>query len=310
MSTVYSQIETFRKALPNICACTEELGVTLYRMRSIAEKMRYIGPNQLNSITYLVFDLDKPDAALTWEDANCPPPNLVTINPDNGHAHYLHALASPVHFNPDSSRKAQRYLSAVESALGSKLGADPGYSGNLTKNPLNPHWPTICFSDVAYDLDTLAAHLDLDDRMDLRRKVPPVGLGRNCSLFDQLRHLAYRERRRPDGWLSYEFFQETLAWKGLGLNQDFAVPLPSREVQGIAKSIAKWTWVHMSPAGFKLWGDNRRARSALVRGEKSEARAERIRELARMFPEMTQQEIAHEVGLNQATVSRALRGTT
>lgn len=309
---VYQQFVEFRKALPHVCACTEELGVTLYRMRSIAEKMRYIGPNHLNSINYLVFDLDKPDSALAWEDENCPPPNIVTINPDNGHAHYLHALSTPVHFNAKSSRKAQRYLRAIQEALGEKLGADPGYSGNLTKNPLNPHWPSFCFQDVAYDLDTLACHLDLDHAsMDLRRKVAPVGLGRNCTLFDGLRFFAYRERRRPEGWLAYDFFRSVIEWRGLGLNMEFPTPLPTREVQGIAKSIAKWTWVNMSPEGFRAWGDARRNRSIMVRTNKSEIRAERIRELAREFPKATQRELAEMVGLSLGTINAALKaGTT
>jgi hypothetical protein len=303
----YNQLALFRNSLPNICACTETLGVTLYRMKSIAEKMNYIGPNHINSINYLVNDIDKPDAALAWEDENCPPPNIMTINPENGHAHYLHALSTPVHFNPDSSRAAQRYLGAVDLALRCKLGGDPGYSGNLTKNPLHPHWPTFCFSDVAYDLDTLAAHLDLENTLDLRRKLPAEGLGRNCNLFESLRQFAYRERRKPEGFLSFEFFQGVIEWRGFGLNLEFPVPLPSREVQGIAKSIAKWTWANMSPAGFKLWGDNRRAKSLRVRHNQSEVRAERIRDLARTFPEATIRDIAKMVDLGKSTVARALK---
>jgi hypothetical protein len=303
----YTQLELFRNHLPNVCACTDALGVTMYRMRTIAEKMRYIGPNQPNSISYIVHDLDKPLSVLAWEDYNCPPPNLVTVNPDNGHAHYLHALASPVHFNPASSKKAQRYLGAVDVALGRKLGADPGYQGNLTKNPLHPHWPTICFSDVAYDLDTLSAHLDLDPYMDLRRHLPAEGLGRNCRLFEGLRWIAYRERRcAAQGWFGFEFFLNFVEAQGHRLNQEFPSPLGDREVHGIAKSIAQWTWDNLSPEGFRLWGDNRRAKSIRVRHAQSEIRAGRIRELAREFPAATQVQIAAIVGLSERSVRYAL----
>lgn len=309
-SKEYNQIELFRNNLPQICACTDELGVTLYRMKSAAELMRYIGPNQPNSINYIVHDLDKPLSVLAWEDHNCPPPNIVTINPDNGHAHYLHALATPVHFNPQSSRKAQRYLGAVDIALGRKLGADRGYTGTLTKNPLNPYWPAYCFSDVAYDLDTLASHLDLDpEMMDLRRHLPSEGLGRNCNLFDNLRFVAYRERRNAaQGWFGYEFFLTYLEGQARRFNQDFPTPLGEREVHGIAKSIARWTWDNLSPEGFRLWGDNRRAKSIRVRAARSVVRAERIRDLAREFPEATYRELAEIVGLSTKTVQRAFRG--
>lgn len=309
----YNQFDRFRNSLPRVCACTNELGVTLYRMKSSAELMRYIGPNHLNSINYVPLDLDMSEAVLAWEDANVPPPNIATINPDNGHAHYLYGLASPVQFNPDSNRRPQRYLAAVEYALGRKLGADLGYSGNLTKNPLNPHWPTFCFSDVAYDLDNLASHLELEPRhLDLRRKMPSLGLGRNCTLFDDLRRIAYKERQKPDqGWFSLDMFIFYLEGIAQGMNYGFQIPLTEREVHHIAKSVGTWTWENMSPEGFKLWGDNRRAKSIRTRHARKEDRAERIRDLARAFPGATAQAIADMVGLSRRTVFYALKsGTT
>lgn len=301
------QLEAFRQSLPRICACTDALGVTMYRTKTVAELMRYIGPNHLNSINHLVFDIDRPGAVLAWDDANCPPPTWVAINPENEHAHYGYSLASPVQFNPDSSRRPQRYLAAIEEALGTKLGADRGYAGNLTKNPLNAYWPTVCFSDMAYEMDGLASHLDLNSTvLDLRRTAPDWGLGRNCILFDRLRHIAYAERRKPQGWFSYEFFEDYLEGRAMCFNLDFLKPLGHREVHGIAKSVAKWTWSNMSPEGFKMWGDNRRAKSIRVRHSKSNLRAERIRELAEQFPDLTQREIAKIAGVNVATVCRAL----
>lgn len=303
---VYSQLANFRNSLPRVCACTNELGVTLYRMKTAAEVMRYIGPNHPNSINHLVFDIDRDLAVLAHEDSNSPPPTWAAINPDNGHAHLGYSLASPVHWNPDSSRKAQRYASAISVALGRKLEADPGYAGALTKNPLNPYWPTVCFSDVAYELDTLGAHLELDGLLDRRTRLPAEGLGRNCNLFDGLRLAAYAERRNPQGWFSYEFFEDHIERLALGLNSQFLAPLPSREVHHIARSVASWTWNNMSPEGFRMWGDNRRAKSIRVRHAKSVDRAERIRDLARTFPEATQRELAAMVGLSERTVRYAL----
>jgi len=89
--------------------------------------------------------------------------------------------------------------------------------------------------------------------------------------------------------------------------ESFAVPLGDREVHHIAKSIATWTWNNMSPEGFKLWADNRRAKSIRVRSARSEVRAERIREIAFMFPHLTQREIANTVGLSVGKVNQALK---
>lgn len=308
---VYNQLEHFRNSLPRVCACTNELGVTLYRMKTAAEFMRYIGPNHPNSINHLVFDIDRDMGVLAHDDTNSPPPTWAAINPANGHAHLGYSLASPVHLNPDSSRKAIRYASAISVALGRKLEADPGYAGALTKNPLNPYWPTFCFSDVAYELDTLGTHLELEGLLDRRTRLPEEGLGRNCNLFDGLRLMAYRERRSPQGWFSYDFFENHIERLGLGLNDQFSNPLPSREVHHIAKSVASWTWNNMSPEGFRMWGDNRRAKSIRVRHARSVDRFERIRDLARTFPGATHKELAEMVNLATKTVQRALKsGTT
>lgn len=308
-SREYTFFTKFSESLPKKIRCTDTLGVTLYRTRTVASAMRYIDPNHPNSVAHLVFDLDRPLGALAWEDANCPPPTWAAINPENGHAHLGYSLASPIHFNLESHRKPQRYLAAVSVALQQQLGADPSYGQGLTKNPLHPYWPTYCFSDLAYELDTLASHLDL--AFDGRRKVIAEGIGRNVTLFDRIRFYAYAARRdASQGWLSQDLFIHHLLGIGMSFNLDFPVPLPPAEVGHIAKSVGTWTWEHMSPEGFQLWGDNRRAKSIKVRHAQSEERALRIQELARTFPDLTQRQIANLVGLTQMTVSRALRGTT
>lgn len=303
---VYHQLGQFRESLPDTCACTNSLGVTLYRTSTVAATMRYLNPNHPNSIKHLVYDLDRPLAALAWEDRNCPAPTWAAINPENGHAHLGYSLASPIHLNPDSSRKAMRYGAAVEASLRAKLGGDPGYAGNLTKNPLHPYWPTYCFSDLAYELDTLAAHLDL--AFDGRRRVQAEGVGRNVTLFDRIRFHAYAARRNAaQGWLSEELFIHHLLGVGMGFNEEFAVPLYPREVAGIAKSVGRWTWENFSPEGFRLWCDNRRAKSLRLRAAQSQERAQRIRELAQTFPDLTQPQIAKLVGVSPRTVWKALQ---
>ena len=58
-----------------------------------ALKHRLIQFNGPRYISYLVFDVDRPAAALAWQDANLPRPTLIIENPRNTFAHYAYELA-------------------------------------------------------------------------------------------------------------------------------------------------------------------------------------------------------------------------
>lgn len=77
------------------------------------------------------------------------------------------------------------------------------------------------------------------------------GLGRNCDLFDRLRYFAYRKvlKFKKSGGLA-EAWRARLFSVASGMNGDFARPLSDLEVRGIAKSVAKWTWLHFTQAAF------------------------------------------------------------
>ena len=71
-----------------------------------------------------------------------------------------------------------------------------------------------------------------------RRKLP-IGLGRNCALFESARSWAYREIRHhfgdPDG------LGRSIQATAQALNLElFSEPLPISEVDHIARSIHKW----------------------------------------------------------------------
>nr|WP_306309121.1 MULTISPECIES: primase C-terminal domain-containing protein [unclassified Vibrio] len=61
------------------------------------------------------------------------------------------------------------------------------------------------------------------------------GFGRNCELFDNLRHWAYRNIHKH----SVQSFPEAVSAKAEQLNV-FAPPLPFGEVKSIAKSVTKY----------------------------------------------------------------------
>jgi hypothetical protein len=61
-------------------------------------------------------------AATAWIDAELPAPNIVTVNPANGHAHYTYQLASWVRID---RIKAVRFFGAIRKAYTAALRADP-----------------------------------------------------------------------------------------------------------------------------------------------------------------------------------------
>jgi len=306
MGTLLQPEQIFADRLPWHGYGTDDLdfGVHVYSRADLVRRA-LVQYNPRHSLAWLTYDHDSETARFDWNDRNCPPPNLLVLNRENGHAHLLYGLEAPVHNYADSKDKPRRYLAAVDVALTGSLGADPGYSKLLCKNPLNDRWETESPRVRLYDLDELAGWLDLDRYQDRRRRLPAVGLGRNCTLFEDLRRWAYRARREP--FLSEEMYRETVLHHGLALNGAFTPPLPHAEVRSVAKSVARWTWRTMSVEGFRQWGDNRRAKSIDTKRRRSdELRTEILRTL-RECPGLVQADIAAMCGLNQATVSRHLK---
>ena len=233
---------------------------------------------------------------------------------DNGHAHLFYGLDIPIHDYHGASEKALRYCAAVDVAMTELLKADPGYAKLLSKNPLHDRWLTVFPCSELYTLDDLAQYLDLDKYRDRRRRLPAIGYGRNCTLFEQLRRWAYRARRDP--FLSEEMFYHAVHNHGLMINSEFTPPLPHSEVRATAKSIAKWTWRRMSAEGYEHFmkvklPEIQRCRSmkaAAKRTAKAQDLKQRIIETAYQCPALTQTDIAILMGVTQQCVSKHLKG--
>lgn len=268
---------------------------------------RYLQPNDHNNLRWLVYDIDRPTASFDWSDRACPPPNLVATNLENGHAHLFYGLEVPVWRQYGSKDKAFRYAASIDVALTKALDADPGYAKLIAKNPLRGDaWDVQTFQRFSYDLPWMADYLDLEPYQDQRRNLPPVGLGRNCTLFDRVRSWAYRAIRQV--WLSKDFWRYSVEVVAQGYN-DFPTPLPYPELKATAKSVANWTWANMSPEGFNRWSEARRAKSLAVRRANSLDISEQIRTLAAEHPEATLRELGALAGVSHETVRRALKAT-
>ena len=227
-----------------------------------------------NRAHYLRFDVDTPEAGNAWRDAGAPPPTVGIVNPENGHAHLLYELEQPVllpiqnHWAPWLKPGPIAYYKAVRIAGTVCLGADAGYTGVSTKNPLHPAWSksTYCH-DERYSLGYLA------DAFRLHELIPGTNgntdallayVGRNDELFNEVRVWAYREVRdflRRD----YSAFYDSVLAHCKAYNMRFDPPLGQREVSSTARSIARWTWNQRHRAWIKEHWKSRGAMSPFGR---------------------------------------------
>jgi hypothetical protein len=103
------------------------------------------------------------------------------------------------------------------------LGADRGYVGLIAKNPLHPHWRVEWRREAPYTLPELADWLfDRDMAPDTSVKTT-FGAGRNVTVFDELRAIAYREvlqfKRKDAGIAGLAAFRARLETLALGINR-------------------------------------------------------------------------------------------
>lgn len=239
-------LEQFKDKLPNKPYCSDDLHLGLQvRPKHLALLKRYIQPNHPYYTHFFVFDLDSPSAYIDYfySMVGVPTPNLIVENPENGHAHFIYQLATPI-YNTDASKpKPIQYANAVYMALRDALEADKSYSGLITKNAVHEHWRTNILREQPYTLDQLSERLDLTAKQ-INKEIKideAVGLGRNCCVFHKVRHWAYVEVRQYRSKSFNQWLDAVIAQCG-SVNLQFTVPMQYNEVKGIAKSIARWVW--------------------------------------------------------------------
>lgn len=245
-----TQLQLFSSALPAKPYYTDDLATGLHIAKAeIAKKARYIQHNGPTHMLWLAFDIDRPGASIDWSDRGAPAPNLTVKNQANGHAHALYGLATAVRTAPDGRIAPLRYAAAVENALCDLLGADKGYAGLIVKNPLHRHWQVHEWHDQPYELGELADYLDLKSPTKKPKVENDYGLGRNCTLFEELRKWAYRAIRQ--GWPDYRQWLDACLTRAQGLNLNFRNPLAFSEVRATAHSVAKWTHKRITQSDFE-----------------------------------------------------------
>lgn len=236
--------------LPNKPYCADFLGYTVIRSKDKALFKSYVQANHPNYKHFIVIDIDRNGAVLTWSDENFHAPNLSVMNPRNAHAHLIYFLKHPVCTTAYKNMKMIRYLAAIESAMTEKLRGDIAYSGVLAKNPLSPQWKTWGWTDHLYTLDELADSLDLRGHPRSHNLNELSGLGRNCGMFLSIRKWAYRTIRQYWSPNYYDSWMQAVLERCETINRYFPEPMPFSEVKGIAKSIGNWTYRRFTPQEY------------------------------------------------------------
>jgi hypothetical protein len=302
--TRVSPLEVFRGTLPARPYATDDFRWGLWPMdRMQALERRYVEHNGPRLMRWAAFDVDRPGGAYDWQFREAPAPNITVENRENGHAHLLYGLAWPVLKTDAGSEKTVRYAGAVEAGLRVKLDADPSYSNFTVKNPMHRDWRTEIWQEVLYDLPWLADWVDLTLYSDKRRHLPPAGLGRNCTLFENLRHWAYRGIRQA-GWPNLQTWQGIVLAQAIHYNS-FPKPLSYRELLSCAKSIATWTWERFTPETFS---QIQRARACKRWGDQTAQKRNRLRHFMSFHPDYSLREVSRSTGTPFETVRRLTRG--
>jgi hypothetical protein len=238
---------TYIERLPHRPYCTDSFDTGL-RIRAVKTALQHlhIQPNAPLAVSWLVFDLDYELAALGWENANLPPPTICVVNPINSHAHLFYGLSTSIAMGDTARNNPIRYAAAIQAAFRAGLKADTGYAGLIAKNPFHPFW-RVQWVNKLYDLGELAEYVTLPKRLPTNTS---AGLGRNCTLFNEIRSWSYQWIRiyKKNGANAAQWHTAVLS-QAENLNQ-FDPPLMFAEVQAISKSVAKWVWSRFNERHF------------------------------------------------------------
>ena len=319
------QAAVFVDRIPRRPYCSDDPAQgLLIRPQATALAYRHIQHNPPPHVSCLVFDVDrKPheqhwrEGYHEWRERGLPAPHWISINPENGNYHLGYLLASPVARTSAAKLKPLRYLAAIEHVLARRLGADMGYVGLITKNPVHRDWWTTWHNHAPYPLDYLAEFCpDADLAAYSRRSRKEVGgLGRNVTVFDNVREWAYsavREFWRPNGYEAWADAVRTACESANAFGREQGGPLPVSEIKATAKSIARWVWQRFNPAAFSAVQAHRGAKGGKV--SKGGGRPRDSGRAAELLPEVlrlkglgySNRDIAEDLGIGSASVSRYL----
>lgn len=242
---------------------------TASRILPLSQALTYshIQYNPPHLINWLVFDLDFEKASVSldrarywYEDRLAPAPNIIVINPTNGHAQYFYALATPVARGENARQGPQDFARAVYRGLGAMLQSDPHFTQFIARNPAYLGHLTICPRNAPYELSELDEYIaDRKAGTAWHRAAHASGRsvndsGRNCTLFDRVRRWSYAWVAEYRDNASFDQFAVAVRAQAEAANEfpgHSDGDLKGREVRSIARSVAEWTWKYYSGMNSK-----------------------------------------------------------
>lgn len=254
---------------------------TIRRMPGTAAvQQRFIQANPRRFQNALVVDIDRASAVMdALEKPHEHPDPSWVIETDRG-AHVGWWLSSPVCRSEYAARKPMRYAARVQEGLVRTLGADPAYTGFITRNPVFSDLApgeVIWGSERAYELGEMRT-ATMPRQLPRKTENARTDLGRNCALFEEGRHEVYRLNRAMDFPHADALYRAALSHL-LDLNgaipSSAGGPLDLAEVRSIASSMARWTAEHHTAAGFSEKQGRAAEKSGAVRRQVA---AKRIQE--------------------------------
>ena len=248
------------------------------KQSAIIKDYPYIQCNPDTRCSVLCFDCDIDVSCLDW--SHIPSPNIIVRHKkaDNSYkTHLFYLLKKGVPLNDLQTSKQATLLYIVKKALTSMLHADTGYSGLLSKNPFADNWIAVTCNAVPWELGELRQWIDDDtanEILETKRiansaqfREAFASAGRNCTVFEHLRLWSYANVHLYHD-RGAEAFHAACVEYACMLN-DFADPLPTREINNIAKSVSRWTWKQMTTGKSK---ENRKKMSEYGRKKGLETR--------------------------------------
>ena len=138
-----------------------------------------------SSFAGVAFDCDTREAveraaASCMGAGDLPTPNICATRTASGHAQVFYLLDRPVHRGEHARVKPLQYLARVSEFYRATFGADAGYRGVLSSNPVHGDYQTSYPRAEPYTLDQLAGAIPRGWRTP---RVPTTAEGRNVSLF-------------------------------------------------------------------------------------------------------------------------------
>ena len=196
-----------------------------------------------NSWPLMGFDCDVPEMVLEALYANhlgsprpdaprLPEPNMIVQRVSNSHSHVSFLLAKPVHRGPTAREAPLRLFARISEFYRQTLGADPGYNGVLTHNPmLSAHrhgeFLTHWGCNRPYSLSELAEPIPKGWRLPVK---PTTEVGRNDALLRVMLKWAGSAAN-----IGREVLPVARA-----TNDGTDLPMEDSEVAGLAKSVERY----------------------------------------------------------------------